>query len=54
MLSAILHSAPNAELFSTFYKRFENDNVERFRTKATLVVVSSARKSEEVMHLMMF
>lgn len=46
MLSAILHSAPNAELFSTFYKRFENDNVERFRTKATLVVVSSAQLLE--------
>lgn len=47
MLTAILHSAALAESFGNFYEMRENESVEaKVRTKATLVIVSSARKSE--------
>lgn len=53
MLSAILHSAPDADIFSNFHKMLENESVERLRTKASLVIVSSAGKSNEIMYLKM-
>ncbi|KAI1775100.1 SNF2 family N-terminal domain-containing protein [Hypoxylon cercidicola] len=46
MLSAILHSVPNAEIFANFHESFKNESIKMSRTKATLVVVSSAQLLE--------
>ncbi len=44
MLAAVLRSMPAAEDSSKFYEASGNEYSNKFRTKATLVVVSSARK----------
>ncbi|KAI0161065.1 hypothetical protein GGR52DRAFT_586385 [Hypoxylon sp. FL1284] len=55
MLSAILHSVSKADDFRNFYEALENDRAEKPRTKATLVVVSSAhfREDPQVLVLLM-
>lgn len=45
-LAAILYSLPEAKLFSDFYKKPLEKKAHRVRTKATLVVVPSARQWE--------
>lgn len=44
MLAAILQSGSMAEDFSDFYRSSKPERVSKLTTKATLVVVSSARK----------
>jgi SNF2 family DNA or RNA helicase len=46
MLAAILHSMSAAEDFGTFFQSTEDECANKVFTKATLVVVSSARKSK--------
>ncbi|KAI2462808.1 SNF2 family N-terminal domain-containing protein [Annulohypoxylon bovei var. microspora] len=46
ILAAILHSMRTAELFSDFYNRPEDEYIQKVRTKATLVVVSSTQLLE--------
>ncbi|KAI0897379.1 SNF2 family N-terminal domain-containing protein, partial [Annulohypoxylon nitens] len=46
MLAAILHSLPRAEFLSNFYDKQPEEEVHKVRTKATLVVVSSAQLLE--------
>ncbi|KAI0186161.1 SNF2 family N-terminal domain-containing protein [Xylaria flabelliformis] len=46
MLTAILQSMPVAEDFANFYEEYKDELMDRVRTKATLVVVSSVQLLE--------